>query len=544
MVRPERNSDDSGKWKKTYLDSLDEFERKETEWARIEALLRRSVSRLAVAGLGVDPELDGELQALRAGIRQEQTADELYQLILRVSDTVTRLHQAGEHTPPTSVRVLTRLLDQVRCPPSLHGELSELRQRLGTADASNDVPSVVQELAVLLNQGLASHAADQQPDGARHGLLGRLLRRPPATDKEAGGTLHLNELLLELLEKLDLPSDLSPRVDALKDRLSGPIEAATARSLLDALASLVADTRRKLEREKREVESFLQEVTKRLRDFDTNLHEAESAQTESMASERELHDSVGESMAWIRTSVNDASDLEQLKTTVSDRLDAIQTHIATYIRDKEKRHQDAELRIQTLGQRVREMETETSQLRQSFQEARAQAVRDPLTGLHNRFAYDEQIAREYARWKRYQAPLALIVLDLDRFKNLNDQYGHHAGDRALKSLANRLRANVREADFVCRYGGEEFLVVMPNTTAQEALQAAEKLRTNVGESDFHYRNAPVRVTVSCGVAQFHTGDSPESVFRRADEALYRAKHDGRNLCRVETPPLSNRHRAK
>jgi len=168
--------------------------------------------------------------------------------------------------------------------------------------------SVVQELAVLLNQGLAAHASDQQPDGVRHGLLGKLLRRPPATDEEAGGTLHLNELLLELLEKLDLPSDLTPRVDALKDRLSVPIEAATARSLLDALASLVADTRRKLEREKREVESFLQEMTKRLRDFDTNLQEAESAQTESMASDRELHDYVGESMAWIRTSVNTSTD--------------------------------------------------------------------------------------------------------------------------------------------------------------------------------------------------------------------------------------------
>jgi diguanylate cyclase len=123
---------------------------------------------------------------------------------------------------------------------------------------------------------------------------------------------------------------------------------------------------------------------------------------------------------------------------------------------------------------------------------------------------------------------------VDHFKKINDRYGHQAGDKVLRIIAKRLTDQVRESDFVARYGGEEFVVLLPEADPASALAVAEKLRKSIDDLEFHYRDEPVPITISCGIATFRQNDDPESVFRRADAALYRAKEAGRNCCRSET----------
>ena len=202
----------------------------------------------------------------------------------------------------------------------------------------------------------------------------------------------------------------------------------------------------------------------------------------------------------------------------------------TYISAEEHRIHEADDRIRELATQLRDVEASAQNLQKQIQEERAQAIRDGLTDLYNRLAYDERIQQEFAHWKRYRDPLSLLVMDIDHFKTLNDTYGHLAGDKALTTLAKRLHGNVRETDFLARYGGEEFVIIMPRTGRDDALKVAEKLRRMVEQCAFHFRTEPVRVTISCGIAEFHEGDDPESVFRRGDDALYRAKRAGRNRC--------------
>jgi diguanylate cyclase len=181
------------------------------------------------------------------------------------------------------------------------------------------------------------------------------------------------------------------------------------------------------------------------------------------------------------------------------------------------------------------MESEGEKLRRRLQEKHEQAVRDPLTGLYNRLAYDERVIQEFARWKRYEKPMVLMVIDVDNFKSVNDTYGHKAGDKALVLIADQLRSQLRESDFLARFGGEEFVVLMPETDLDSAMVAAEKLRAAVEGCQFHYQNAQVSITISAGLAQLRKDDSTESLFKRADEAMYRAKQSGRNQCLVEAP---------
>jgi diguanylate cyclase (GGDEF)-like protein len=159
-----------------------------------------------------------------------------------------------------------------------------------------------------------------------------------------------------------------------------------------------------------------------------------------------------------------------------------------------------------------------------------QAARDMLTGLYNRRTFEQRLREETQRAARYGKPYSLMLLDIDRFKDVNDTYGHPAGDTVLRALADLLRDKARDIDTVARYGGEEFAVIMPETDGQTALRVANRLRADIGALSIELAaEQAIRATVSIGVACFpHCADDAPSLVEHADQALYVAKHSGRN----------------
>jgi len=166
--------------------------------------------------------------------------------------------------------------------------------------------------------------------------------------------------------------------------------------------------------------------------------------------------------------------------------------------------------------------TEQKRLKNELADA---ASRDPLTGLWNRRHFLEQLEFARQRKRRHEVDYSLMILDADNFKNVNDQFGHEAGDAVLVLLATVLSQRVRGSDSVCRWGGEEFIVLLPQTDLENALSLADSLRASIAE--LHRPPLP-RITVSIGVAQHHQEEGTESLLRRADAALYQAKAAGRN----------------
>lgn len=169
-----------------------------------------------------------------------------------------------------------------------------------------------------------------------------------------------------------------------------------------------------------------------------------------------------------------------------------------------------------------------------------QAVTDELTGLYNHRRFQEAIDAEAERAKRFGQDMGLVMLDIDNFKQVNDTYGHLAGDEVLCEIASRALHDVRSFDLVARYGGEEFLVVMPETNLQVALVVAERLRLSIAERPFAVSGTTTMlpVTVSVGVSTtLSPDDTPTELLRRADEALYAAKNNGRN--RVLSWPVAD-----
>lgn len=161
---------------------------------------------------------------------------------------------------------------------------------------------------------------------------------------------------------------------------------------------------------------------------------------------------------------------------------------------------------------------------------RALSIRDPLTGLFNRRYLEESLAREFPRARRHNTSISVLMIDVDHFKSFNDTHGHQAADQALRAMCSIMSKCVRAEDILCRYGGEEFVAVLPDCGKEDAFRRADMLRTEVS------RNVP-GITVSIGVAEWPVdGRTWESVLRAADEALYRAKASGRDVVRSSLPP--------
>ena len=187
---------------------------------------------------------------------------------------------------------------------------------------------------------------------------------------------------------------------------------------------------------------------------------------------------------------------------------------------------NAELELAMLSEQRGRILAEVELLQLRMREA---SLRDALTGLYNRGYYDTTVDRELALSYREDRPMALLVIDADHFKTINDRYGHAGGDEVLRKLGALLLSTVRSSDMACRYGGEEFVIVLHHADAVAAMAFAEKLRQRVAEIDTHCDAGIVKFTVSIGVAVAQaTGESAQDLFKRADMAAYQAKQQGRN----------------
>jgi diguanylate cyclase (GGDEF)-like protein len=182
-----------------------------------------------------------------------------------------------------------------------------------------------------------------------------------------------------------------------------------------------------------------------------------------------------------------------------------------------------------LGHRIRLMRQEEETLRVREKSLQAISVTDDLTGLYNRRFLNASLAKAIAAARRSVTPLSLLMLDVDRFKAFNDAYGHPEGDRVLAALGRLLPLTLREEDIACRYGGEEFAVILQHADLETALEAGERIRLRFAQTPFFpTKEKTVRLTLSIGAAQLRPDEDAAAILNRADQALYQAKRAGRD----------------
>ena len=345
----------------------------------------------------------------------------------------------------------------------------------------------------------------------------------------------VQELLLRLLEQLIVPTDLQIEVDEMRQRLQEESSVEDWKKLLKDVASLINAIRSRMQEEKTDFEEFLQQITSRLQEMDSFLQTENSALQTANEEGHEFDAKVASHVQIIRDDITQASELSDLKMTVEKRLDTMSEHIQSYRSIEKDRYQAAQKNIDDMQQRMQALESETVNLKQIIVEKNKLALYDALTEIPNRLFYEQKSKEEIARWKRFATPLSLAIWDIDFFKKVNDNYGHKAGDKVLKTVAQLLNKRIRQTDFLARFGGEEFVMLLPGTKEEETLRLVNELREQVAQCGFHFQGEAVPITLSCGVSSFKKEDDTLSaVFERADQALYRAKENGRNQCVVDS----------
>ncbi|BCX65453.1 GGDEF domain-containing protein [Pseudomonas izuensis] len=339
---------------------------------------------------------------------------------------------------------------------------------------------------------------------------------------------HIEDTLLGLLDDLTLPERHRPQAESMRDRLKNGLNWYELLPILDDLATLmlaISDSGQ------HEFEAYLLRLNERLESFQSNLQAASAGHADSRSAAEAMDTQIREQVDGLQTSMHEAADLEDLKHVLENHLEGLLGTMDQHRKQRDEREQEVAARLHSLAERVAHMEQEALGFREHLEEQRQKALIDPLTGLPNRAAWSERLDHEISQWQQHGNTLMLAMLDLDHFKRINDNYGHLAGDKVLKIIATVLSKRLRGTDFIARFGGEEFVLLLPSTVPAAGMKLLEHLRASIEACPFHFKGERVTITISMGLTAFKPGEHSDLVLKRADQALYRAKNAGRN--RVE-----------
>lgn len=335
---------------------------------------------------------------------------------------------------------------------------------------------------------------------------------------------QITQVINQFLIGLEKEAPMVKKVEGIRVRLNA---AATADAFIKTLEDLRDLVMQAYLSANQAFGTYLKNVNQELADIYSLVGGAVESESTRRAASNNLQSSVRKGMETLEANAESATDLAQLKNSVQSQIGNIRQALDHYQQSELEQSQLA-TQLEALANKIKVMEDEAAKNRTVLEKQRHKALHDPLTELPNREYYNERANYEYQRWQRYSRPLTLAVFDIDHFKKINDGHGHQAGDRVLKVIGRSVAKRLREVDFFCRYGGEEFVALMPETSLADAMPVLDTIRAAIANAAFNYKEQPIAITLSVGVTEFKTGDDIETAFARADEALYAAKSSGRN----------------
>lgn len=549
-------------WKEKYLDLLDEHEALERRTGEQQNLLTRALLRVSISADGQDRDLDIALGRLRENLRGGELS-ELQPVLERMDHALLAFDQQREiilQAITGAFNESVKPLQKLPLSRSLGKSINEFVAQV-PADVKNFhvYPVLLKTLAAIYEEAV------EQLRERDTGLLGKLFGRQPEAPVESKESLaedspltavalnpeipaeaqasdeqnrtvvscseiteKIQQVLLQLLEEMQLPDDFRERNESIKHLLDTRLADHLLLDSIEQVRGLVADAYLAANNA---FAGYLNAVNEELAAIYAVLGGAAEQQQSREAMALEWQESMFRQMSDLEQGTREAADLNHLKTLVNSRLGNIRSALKNF-QQSELDQKKLSGQLQELVKRIRAMEADAEKNRSALEKQRYKALHDPLTGLPNREAYNERIANEYHRWLRYRHPLTLAICDLDHFKQINDNFGHQAGDRVLRFISRSIARRLREIDFFGRIGGEEFIFIMPDTTRDQAFVVLEKIRSAIAGTAFNYKNEPMPITLSIGIAQFIEGDRIETALARADAALYSAKSNGRNRCQI------------
>jgi len=536
------------------LDNLDDQDSQNTEaLLNICAELKRGLSRLSFVGMGITDELDKELAQLRKVIKQEGEIDDVKGSIDSISKILRTLDDDSDEKEVSNANQrldLLSLLLKNQLPKALKNDLKQVQKKSKTGDAAaimRSIAGVIQTYVSQVESEQNSHQ-NETPTAKKSGFLTGLFSKKdrksepeekniPLTESEASTTLPIADndislpqkvrdslqLLIDQLSSMDGYSEIADLLNTEINKIKNIEQLSSILEMITGAFIEISD------QEHVQFEKFLKTLNTRIVRVNEFINQTLKFSQGSNKDSKQLNLDLNNNLSGMKDSLSNSVNLDEAKTAVFSHMDTIVNQINQYCIKQETNSEVLVSQMDKLSEQLRATEDEASRLKDDLAEQRVRAQTDPLTHLPNRYCYNERLTQEYNRWRRYRHSLTLVIGDIDLFKKVNDDHGHAFGDKVLREIANYLAASIRESDFIARFGGEEFVILLPETAIVDATRAMNKMRSGIAKLEIENGGTIVPVSMSFGISEFENDDTTKAVFERADKALYRAKEKGRNL---------------
>lgn len=509
--------------------------------------LQRSILKITAAFRGHDPGYDARLARLAQKVRDGELDDQFAELLEHQAEQVLklagrRISASAEPGAASTVRIPGAVYDEIGAlitalvaALGLSNRTREaLQRRLNGAAQRPD--SGFSALAALMSQiREAALECDPRPTGGAdtQALSAASAAAAPATGASTDAQTALESqrrLATRLVEHIPMSAARRDDIANFRARVADASSGEEIEAALVGFADMLVEMKESAQEELKELGAFLKRLTDYLTDVDGEMTRSSAAHAASRADSEALNASIGSAVQDIHADFQSAASPEEVRAAVEQHLARINSSLGDFLGEQTHRHTASEQSLAALQARVRDLEKETGTLRENLAAQEQQAIIDPLTRVANRLGMQRILKAEMERARALDAPLSIAVIDIDHFKRINDTFGHTAGDKVLMAVAQQINTAIRRSDKLSRFGGEEFLILLPETDLRSAFLAIDKVRDLIANCQFEYKHQDVPVTVSAGVAQFAMHEPFEQVFERADAALYRAKQEGRNRC--------------
>lgn len=493
--------------------------------------LRKAVSRTSMMAEGTDPQLDLALKEIRQTITSNSDADTISAVLKESEPKLIKADEARDFRTRKFRDTLHDLIDLLERLPN-HSVPQKQKKDLLTSIRSqwqsvSHWPDLVESSLSLVESTLLANSDGKHE---KRSLFRKLFSKSGngsliAEKNISGILLDVSQTLTSLLDNLSLPENFDDQISDVKIFLNDTKD-------LEHIPKMVAETTNlamiALGKNQQDLTSYLSQLNSQLASINAGIVTSYKSQRTLTSTRKDLNSELRKQVSETSNAVVQAKDLGNLKNLIETKLGTISSTMDQYQKQMQEQEKQASHSISQLRNKVSRMEKDASTLRLSLQQKLAQAMTDSLTNLPNRAAYQDSILPLCNINQKANTHLALAVCDIDHFKSVNDTWGHLAGDKVLRLLPRQIRSALTEKDMAFRYGGEEFVILLPNTTLDAAKIKMEAIRQAVEKMPFNVQGEPVPITMSVGVALLQQHESHEALFERADKSLYLAKEQGRN----------------
>lgn len=493
-------------------------------------LLIQFISKLSLISKGNDLELDNRLAQLRTLFTKSAPISDIEAKII----TISKLLQQHSITNEKNISHMHAQFNQAgESLQKINGLPNNLRRDLrGLLSETKESKDALIQYIPLLSQLLSfyDHALK-----AKNGMPAKgILQAPSITTPDSNNSSDNESAIIDasILEKISTSLSALPLSKAhVNDLLAIKKKLMLDRSndevlqhVVDIFDVIAAD----FKSEQNNAKSFLTNLSATLSTVQSAVKETIVTQTDSQKTNDKINQKLQSQLVDMTGTVEKALSLNQVKEDINEKLQFIANTLEQKSKFEQQNHQQLAEKLNDMSSKVELLEQQSKIFEEKLAEQQRKSMQDALTKLANRAAFDDYFTKAMVRFHHKPFQLAIVVLDIDDFKKINDTYGHTAGDKTLQVIANTIKKHVTKGVFVGRYGGEEFVLIYSNTQESELTEELNALNKYIARLPFKFKNNKVSITLSIGATHIKADDNIHIAFERADQAMYKAKKQGKN----------------